>query len=90
MIPLKRNKAFKSHSNEGIYQVVYSSNAGDFSGGFKPKAPDLLTLEKVGGHALAPRLIVVSEYELLENFSVYNPLSADVPEAEPSTKEPTE
>ncbi len=90
MIPSKRNKAFKSHANEGIYEVIYKSRAGDFSGGFKPKAPELLTLEKVGGHALAPRLIVVSEYELIENFSPYKPLSADVREAEQSTKEPTE
>ncbi len=90
MIPSKRNKAFKSHANEGIYEVIYRSNAGDFSGGFEPKGTDILTLEKVGGHALAPKLIIVSEYELIENFSPYKPLSVDVPEAEPSTKEPTE
>jgi hypothetical protein len=56
MIPSKRNKAFKSNINEGIYQVIYKSHAGDFSGGFEPKGTDILTLEKIGGHALAPRL----------------------------------
>jgi hypothetical protein len=63
---------------------------GIFPAGSSPKHQTLLTLEKIGGHALAPRLIVVSEYELIENFSPYKPLSTDVPEAEPSTKEPTE
>lgn len=80
MIPTPKHKpTFKSHVNEGVYEIIYTSPAGDFTGGFKPKGSDILTLEKAGGYALAPRLIFASKYELEQNFSEVRIVISDVP-----------